>query len=330
MTMRVQINHVDQFYELVQPADSRLKADSGEPPELEIVLMPGDYKGTNLTLGSSLDDRLVQVVMRGMEPADPARLSDLSLHLKGITLRLENLVFLDTTSDAALLNVHATEEIIISNCAFICNSSVSKPGGKLVEMSAGSSATRAKIQNCWFIRNQTGNQDPLLAFDSLLPRCFAHVGIENVAFLDNDAAFTIAPYATQTLNITNCVHCPSAEQPPPVFVAINSTDTALTTHGSIIAGESVEQIVTRWSATTTSVDEFKPLHFQQSTLLVNDPPTVDAVPKNTILDETIIQPVTMLKPTKAISKFTDKCIRLAKTGHAPDFKQLKMALVSSR
>ena len=129
MTMRVQINHVDQFYELAQPARARLKADSGEPLELEIVLMPGDYKGTNLTLGSSLDDHLVQVVMRGSDLADPARLSDLSLHLKGITLRLENLVFLDTTSDAALLNVHATEEIIISNCAFIGNSSVSKPGG---------------------------------------------------------------------------------------------------------------------------------------------------------------------------------------------------------
>jgi len=322
--MRIEINRLTDFYELAYPAYHRLKQDSGdEPALLELAFAPGSYTGTALNLSS--DGGRVRLALRASDPTNPPVFSDLSLHLSSDAIEFENLIFRDSVSDVALLDLRVRSALAVRNCAFIANGSSANPGGELFSFAAAAPQATAEIRDCWFIRNRTLHQNPLLALNSSPPGFFADVYFDHVAFLENAAEAVIVPYAAQTLNIANCALSPAAAPARSIFVAINTTHSALTVDRSFLIGQSLPILVTRWSSTETSLDAFQPIRFTHTILFVEQD---DPMPENSFLEETVIQSASLLN-SGALEQGVDRAVHEAEAGFPPDIDQLYALLTTT-
>jgi hypothetical protein len=322
--MQLEIERVDQFYEVVYPAYQRLKTETGgESTTLEVVLAPGIYERTNLNLDGGADGSPVRLVLRGRDPANPPVLTDLSLHLSSAELGLENLVFRNTVTDVAVVDLQARSSLEIVNCAFLNNASQAMPGGDLFAFGALGPTAKMEVRDCWFIGNRTRHINPLLALQSGVSASFAQASFDNVVFLNNAVAAVIAPYGTSRLNLVNCLAGLTRQgAEPAVLFNLSSSGPAVTVENSLIAGQSAGQLVRR---SPGSEDTPPAVELKHSQILVQELPAATPILPDLILSGTTLT---------SLEAVTDKLAQLVETGTAealagkkPDFTALKSLLL---
>lgn len=324
--MRIEISDPGAFYEVAYPAYYRLRQESGdEPAVLDLAFAPGQYTRLALNLSDAGGGRPVRLVLRAADPANPPVFSGHSIHLASDAIELAHLIVRDTVLGMSVLDLRVQSTLVVRGCAFIGNGSSANPGCELFSFGAQTARATAEIRDCWFIRNRTLHQNPLLALNALPPSRFARVRLDHVAFLDNALTFVIVPYATQALDISRCVLSPAAEAAePPVLAAINSTDTTLMVDRSLLIGHSLPTLVTRWSSTQPSPAAFPAVRFARSAVFVED----DEPMPNSIFEDTTIQPAARLS-RGALAQGVTRALQRAEANLPPDLDQLQAALTAT-
>src|SRR5579859_17194 len=321
--MRVDVTSLGDFHRLAVPAYAELIHQPGPGrPRLEILLAPGDYVGSGLTLGGPRTIKPNNVSVRGADPNRPPVLTDVALSLFGREVRLEHLVFESTGRDLPMLHGDVRASIEISRCAFICNQTRAVVGGRLLELVAADPElpATATIRGSWFIGNRAPERSSLIGFNTVPPRTFGRVTFDEVAFLDNLADCSVVPGLTEAVVFARCVvhQRTTAATPSPLFVAVNATHTRVDFSDSVVVGYRPETLVSRRSATTGT---FQPVVVRDSQVLFETPPLSNlpgyAIERSTIGSAGSIHPAT---------RSLDEWIEAARRGIAPDRAALRAGL----
>jgi hypothetical protein len=332
--VQVSIATVDEFFERVRPAHlALLDGPPHEPAVLEVLLAPGDYRSASFTVGDPLEQRRVDVVVRGADPDRPPLLTDLSLSLTGDQVRLENLIVSRRIDHLPIVCVTAGRSLTIDRCAFIGNQVRMPPEGRLVELVAANprGATTATIRQSWFIRNWAMESQALLGCETAPPYHFDQVVFDRVAFLDNQAAVGIVPHATAAVQFAQCVVVQAdadADTPPGVLAAVTSPGTRLTIDHSLLVADDLEHVVTRWSARHPSASAYQPVSINNSVVALRHEPWACGLPEGISLDRTQVGSAAPIDArADALVALIDRCVADAERGAAPDMPALRAAIL---
>jgi len=328
--MRVQVASGDDFASLVRPAYDRLRGTvPPEPASLEVVVAPGDYRGVHLGLGLLAEPGHVAVTIRAADPTRPPGFRNSSLRLHGRSVRLEHLVLHECYNSTPSVAIAVTETAAIEGCAIIGCGLADRRGGSLIELAAagGARAVNVSFADCWLIGNRARGDDrgELLRFDTAPPHAFGQVRFDNVAWLDNLAQVAIVPGATSALRLTDCVVVEpvAGSTTLPIFVAINSIDTALAVERTLIVANRLDRLVTTWSPQHQSPDDFQPVVIRDSELYLRALPEPHLRPGGFRLDRSPLKPAPpRLDQPPSRTAVIAACQARAERGLAPDRARL--------
>jgi hypothetical protein len=329
--LQVSIATVDEFFERVRPAHTALLHGT-QPAVLEVVLAPGEYHGASFTIGDPLDQRPVDVVVRGADPDRPPQLTNLSLSVTGDQVRLENLIVSRRIDDLPIVCVTAGRSLTIDRCAFINNQVRMPPEGRLVELVAANPTgpTTATIRQSWFIRNWAMESQALLGCETQPPYHFDQIVFDSVAFLDNHAAVGLVPHATGAVQFTRCVvvQPDSNADKPVVLAAVTSPGTRLTIDHCLLVADDLEHVVTRWSARHPSASAYQPVSINNSVVALRHEPWAGGLPEGISLDGTQVGSAAPIDArADALVAVIDRCVADAERGAAPDVAALRAAIM---
>jgi hypothetical protein len=330
--VRVDVASVSQFFELVRPAYlALLQTPPGEPAELEVVLAPGDYRRASLSVGDRLSQRTVDVVIRGSDADRPPLLTDVTLSVAGDDVRLEHLVLRQRLDHLPVVSVAAGRTLTIDRCAFVGNQVRMPPEGRLIELVAAnpSGGTEVAIRQTWFIRNWASSGQALIACDTQPPGYFERVAFDRVAFLDNHVAIGIVPHATAAVQLSDCVVVPNSADAdtPTLLAAFTSPGSQLTLERSLIVADTLEGLVSRWSARHPSASDYQPVLVNDSVLALHRPPPAEFTPPGYLLSATRVGSASSIEVP---STLVDRWVKDAERGVAPDIATLRSVVQPDR
>ena len=166
--------------------------DRGRELTLEIAVAPGVYGVASigplqLDLGGNPAPKepLIDVILRGAAPDQPAIFRDMGVVVNARSLRLENLIF--TGRNQGLLEARVARLFEMDSCVVAGNSWGGPWGGALMRVSGvhGQPAYAVELADTWFIRNGQQSEAALLAIGPATGSFVEQVELRRVTFLDN-------------------------------------------------------------------------------------------------------------------------------------------------
>lgn len=265
----------DQLARLV-PAAHRRWVQDGAAGTFDVVVAPGQYRGTPLVLDAPKGESL-SVAIRAADPAHPPRLIDSPVTAVGASVRIAHLVFAESATDRPLLRVVATR-VDIEGCAFVDNAlGLITRDRALVELSPSwrpATSPRVCIERSWFLGNRSARDWSLVRLPAAPPG-FAAVHLQDVVMAANDVR-GVETGATAEVRCEGCWLEASA-----TLFALFYARTQLVVERSTVLGPDLEELVAFGPAGADV-----PPVFRQSTLGV-DAPTVDC--RRFALDATTVE-----------------------------------------
>ncbi len=179
---------------LYQALQEQIQASQQGAASLEVVLAPGVYETTAISIKDGSPASKLDITLRGDKGPPPV--IKVPVDLAGANIRMENLVIADVAVSHPVTTLRVGKSLEVKGVSWVDNQrgeeNLSDPLVK-IQASYRTGPQKISFADSWFVGNQVAGTANLISLLTVRPDIVSELRFSNTAFVANRASVVVAP-----------------------------------------------------------------------------------------------------------------------------------------